>query len=185
MNKVTNLPAKYPKILAECDISCGDGWYQILDTLCEQIQHEIDNPDWVPNAGPLTMAYYKIANKTITPIYFKLFLHQNHFYKGYRWRIWNWLCHRLLPNIKYAKPEKGIPQVVAKQIKEKFGGLRFYYEGGNDKIKGMVDYASALSYHTCEECGAPNATQSTVGWIKTLCKRHHTLRNKKLKKSSK
>ena len=64
-----------------------------------------------------------------------------------------------------------VEQVVVAQIKEKFGGLRFYYEGGDDKIRGMVRMAEAWASHACEECGAPGALGGK-GWIRTLCPTH-------------
>jgi hypothetical protein len=67
-------------------------------------------------------------------------------------------------------PEE-IPQVVAVQIKEKFGGLRFYYNGGDDRIYGMVRMAEAWADNTCEVCGEAGTTRSG-GWVKTLCDKH-------------
>jgi hypothetical protein len=64
-----------------------------------------------------------------------------------------------------------VEQVVVAQIKEKFGGLRFYYDGGDDQISGMVRMAEAWASHACEECGAPG-TAGGKGWIKTLCPTH-------------
>jgi hypothetical protein len=64
-----------------------------------------------------------------------------------------------------------VEQVVVAQIKEKFGGLRFYYEGGDEQISGMVRMAEAWASHACEECGAPG-TAGGKGWIKTLCPTH-------------
>jgi hypothetical protein len=64
-----------------------------------------------------------------------------------------------------------VEQVVVAQIKEKFGGLRFYYDGGDDQISGMVRMAEAWASHACEECGAPG-TLGGKGWIKTLCPTH-------------
>lgn len=64
-----------------------------------------------------------------------------------------------------------VEQVVVEQIKEKFGGLRFYYQGGDDQISGMVRMAEAWAGHSCEECGAPG-TLGGKGWIKTLCPTH-------------
>lgn len=64
-----------------------------------------------------------------------------------------------------------VPQVVALQVKEKFGGLRFYYEGGDDTISEYVAMAEAMSYITCEECGAPGS-RSDGGWIKVVCRDH-------------
>jgi hypothetical protein len=64
-----------------------------------------------------------------------------------------------------------IEQVVVEQIKEKFGGLRFYYTGGDDQISGMVRMAEAWADRSCEECGAPG-TAGGRGWIRTLCPVH-------------
>jgi len=64
-----------------------------------------------------------------------------------------------------------VAQVVAIQIKEKFGTLRFYYNGGDDTIGGMVRMAESMSSVTCEECGNPGKTRGP-GWIRTLCDHH-------------
>jgi len=121
------LCAKYPKIF--CDrhgnmketamcwgFECGDGWYNIIDQLCNNIQHHID---WS---------------------------HKN-------------------------KDKESVPQVVAEQVKEKFGTLRFYYQGGDDEISGMVRMAESMSGVTCEKCGSPGSTGGR-GWISTLCSIH-------------
>jgi hypothetical protein len=39
------------------------------------------------------------------------------------------------------------------QIKEKFGGLRAYYYGGDEFIRGAVWMAESMSYITCEATG--------------------------------
>jgi hypothetical protein len=130
---------KYPKIFANrygdmrTTAMCwgfehGDGWYQIIDSLCANIQHHID---W----------------------------NNKNFEKGYT---------------QY----KQVPQVVAVQVKEKFGTLRFYYDGGDDVIDGMVRMAESWSAVACEECGAPG-TQHSQGWIKTLCETHRNERESK------
>jgi hypothetical protein len=105
----------------------GDGWYQIIDSLCANIQSHID---W----------------------------QNENFAKG------------------YPRYEKLVPQVVATQVKEKFGTLRFYYNGGDDVIDGMVRMAESWSAVACEECGAPG-TQNSRGWIKTLCETHRKERD--------
>lgn len=64
-----------------------------------------------------------------------------------------------------------VEQVVVAQIKEKFGGLRFYYTGGDDKVRGMVAMAEAWADRSCETCGAPGVSGGQ-GWIKTLCPVH-------------
>jgi hypothetical protein len=72
---------------------------------------------------------------------------------------------------KYGRGEP-VTQVVAEQIKEKFGGLRFYYMGGDDMIDGMVRMAESWASHSCEECGSPGTSRSG-GWIRTLCDLHY------------
>jgi hypothetical protein len=64
-----------------------------------------------------------------------------------------------------------VPQTVVMQVKEKFGGLRFYYDGGDEAVAGMVRMAEAWADHSCEECGAPG-TSGGKGWIRTLCPAH-------------
>lgn len=121
---------RYPKILLSSNernlvamfgIDCGDGWYNIIDTLCSSIQNEID--------------YHNGEG----------------FYSAYE--------------SKQPKME----QVVAAQIKEKFGGLRFYTDGSlTDRMRGMIFLAEALSSVTCERCGGPGKNQSK-GWVYTMC----------------
>ena len=57
------------------------------------------------------------------------------------------------------------------QVKEKFGGLRFYIGAGNGPIGACIQDAENESLRTCEECGAPGK-QRDGGWIKTLCDEH-------------
>ena len=83
------------------------------------------------------------------------------------------LCHSIQNYIDYnSRPDRPIPQVVAEQVKEKFGSLRFYYQGGNELIHGMVWFAESMSYRICEVCGNPGTVREG-GWIKTLCDQHH------------
>lgn len=57
------------------------------------------------------------------------------------------------------------------QIKEKFGGLRIYYSGGDDYVRGLVNLAEAMSYKICEICGNKGKPNKN-GWISTLCDAH-------------
>ena len=72
------------------------------------------------------------------------------------------------------------PNVQVSQVKEKFGGLRFYYgwsheqpydETAREEFQQHVTVAENLSYKTCEVCGAPGVTRPH-GWITTLCDPH-------------
>ena len=59
-------------------------------------------------------------------------------------------------------------QPRAAQVKEKFGGLRFYMTCGTDEVYDLIGEAEALSYKTCEECGDTGSEKPT-GWVRTLC----------------
>lgn len=59
-------------------------------------------------------------------------------------------------------------QVKISQVKEKFGGLRFYTYGGDDYVRGMITFAESMSMRICEYCGNPGKLGG-MGWTKTLC----------------
>ena len=76
---------------------------------------------------------------------------------------------------------KDYPCLSAAQIKEKFGGLRFYvdhdYEHGKckdvDEWYEVEQILECLSLLMCEQCGA-YGKQRTGGWVKTLCDSCHS-----------
>lgn len=54
------------------------------------------------------------------------------------------------------------------QIKEKFGGLRWYDSGSSREVADIIRKYEDLSYHTCIHCGKP-AKYITSGWICPYC----------------
>lgn len=116
---------KYPKMFVDRNKSmqetamcwgfaCGDGWFDLIDELCDSIQSYIDNN---------------------------------------------------------SRQDRIIPQVIVEQVKEKLGTLRFYYEGGDELIQGMVWFAESMSSRICEKCGNPGTRQGE-GWVFTACQEH-------------
>lgn len=79
---------------------------------------------------------------------------------------WSDLLRRLVDDL-FAKGWDG--RVL--QVKEKFGGLRFYINKCADGLDDRISQAEDESYRTCEECGLPGVARSG-GWIKTLCDLH-------------
>jgi hypothetical protein len=75
------------------------------------------------------------------------------------------------PSLTYLEGAKEVEFSIA-QIKEKFGGLRFYYNGGDDVIDGMIRMAESWAVRTCEVCGESGIPRSG-GWIRTLCDTHY------------
>jgi hypothetical protein len=89
---------------------------------------------------------------------------------------WYNIIHALCSNIQShidwrVKQGREITQVTVQQVKEKFGTLRFYYDGGDDYISGLVTMAETMSGHTCDVCGSPGK-RTGGGWIRTLCSKH-------------
>ena len=87
--------------------------------------------------------------------------------------IWD-LSSKLEPLIQKCIDEDQDTELYPKafQVKEKFGGLRFYMTCGSREIFDLTDEAEALSYKTCEECGEPGEKRDS-GWIHTLCNNCH------------
>ena len=68
--------------------------------------------------------------------------------------IWR-LCADLEPLVAEFEQETG-SQFEVLQVKEKFGGLRFYVNcRRNDAIRQRILAAIEESFHTCEICGQP------------------------------
>lgn len=112
---------RYPLIFAErhrstsesCmgwGITCEDGWFDLLDVLCERLQF--------------------------------------------------WADHN------------GAPQIVAAQVKEKLGTLRFYPRTASDEQWGMIRMAEAMSARICEQCGRPGRTVVYGFRLMTRCPEH-------------
>ena len=124
--------------------------------------------------------------KSLSELYPKIFrmddsmksepFYHYHFECGDGWYdLISMLCLRIQSRIDHKSKDMNKEdaedfQVVAQQVKEKFGGLRFYHSGGDEYIQGIVSFAEAMSYITCEVCG-DKATVRTTGWIRNICQR--------------
>jgi len=86
---------------------------------------------------------------------------------------WYWLIDRLCSNLQWNTDKNNrdgkYPQVVASQVKEKFGGLCFYVESATPEQYAVISFAETLSNYTCEVCGTTKNIGHTKGWITTLC----------------
>ena len=86
---------------------------------------------------------------------------------------WYWLIDQLCYALKtYIESHPDVPTVVAIQVKEKYGGLRFYYYGGNEFTDRIVSFYETLSELVCEKCGSTDGVSQTQGgWISTSCEK--------------
>ena len=177
------LVEKYPKLFINRNKSpqescmhwgfeCGDGWYWLIDKLCESIQSYIDNNS---TKSRFKNPYVRKLFKILWEIKFNSFIRRHKILLKIRDRVLSFnTLHYLESRFKKEEIET-IPQVKVDQVKEKFGDLRFYYSGGNKMIDGMVWLAVSMSYNICETCGSTtNVTQSRGSWITTLCSECHS-----------
>jgi hypothetical protein len=65
------------------------------------------------------------------------------------------------------------------QVKEKFGGLRFYINSASNEVHDRITQAEKLSYDVCETCGEPGKLRNDIGWYTTLCDTHYTKEKEK------
>lgn len=70
---------------------------------------------------------------------------------------------------KQGTPRVPYTPVQALQVKEKFGGLRFYVSGGDEYVRGLIDAFESQSYVTCETCGNKGKRKNRGYWIVTSC----------------
>lgn len=181
----------------DCGVWCPSGWHSIVDNLCACIDgHVAKGETWVRKGHVWYALYRPIYNYTLKPIVSRLLslidpstkywdeiqskpklmtaqqCEKIAFDHPYRYATHTWLkrkSYRLSPKYKYAR--KPIPSVCVDQIKEKFGTLRFYYNGGDDHIAGMVSFAEFLSGQTCQITGQPGSLHRKgkgYPWYKTL-----------------
>lgn len=83
---------------------------------------------------------------------------------------WYFLIDNLCSCIQSYIDANNKPQVEIVQLKEKFGSMRFYTDGADELVQGMIWLAEHQSYYICESCGSIIDVIHTKGYIQTLCK---------------
>ena len=127
---------------------CGDGWYNIIDILC----------------GKLNSEYYSAKSRYD-------FIKDRAGEKMYGNASGDIITQGEIDLRKQIMDEEALKVPVAVQVKEKFGGLRFYVQGATEKHWNYISFAESMSYRICESCGAEGKTY-TDGWHTTLCDIH-------------
>ena len=85
---------------------------------------------------------------------------------------WYKLIYELVHEIRVNDLKKGDWVTKATQVKEKFGGLRFYVTGTSDKNWALIRTAEGKSFATCEVTGSEVEVGSWKnGWVQTLCRK--------------
>jgi hypothetical protein len=173
---------KYPKIFrdrhrnmlstAMCwGFECDDGWYNIIDKACSNIQWHIDQSrDQRVRALRYNRALRRALKGDVRPLQMH-FTYRENATDPSEYGIRD--AAKVLAEIEpeYKTVPEACPQVIATQVKEKFGTLRFYYWGGDEYCSGVESMAESMSAVTCEVCGSSGKLRRG-GWWKTLCDHH-------------
>ena len=166
---------KYPRYFGEDKhfggFAIGEGWYPIIETLIAHIDH---HTKWKRNmrAYDLRLARAKAKGRDALMKWVLKGKAVPSFYDEQR-------VDDIMENEQRDITPK-VEWIRIAQIKEKFGGLRFYYQGGDDHIDGMVTMAEVWAGRTCETCGNLGKRREG-GWIRTLCDTHEAEHQAKLK----
>lgn len=167
---------KFPRYFGEgCHyggFAIGEGWYHIIELLVGQIDAYTK---WKRSTRAYDLRYNRAWERGYDAM-LKFVL------KGKDPELaTEWQLDQAQQNIE-GEPRnvtESVEWIQVHQIKEKFGGLRFYYQGGDNHISGLVDMAETWAGHTCETCGNKGERRSG-GWVRTLCDHHEELHQSKL-----
>lgn len=192
---IEGLKERYPNMFNYRDVvlnsSVPVGWESIVTDLCGSINNYVTNTKKHRRKTDLISKCKFLLNKLIRFIVDKI----NFIIDPYRpfrpkeqkmWIIPQQIQKKVHASKRYALQKKinnfyykylircncyeeySPPEVYVAQIKEKFGTLRFYYDGGDEVIDGMVRFADYLCSKTCEETGSEGELCVRGGWYRTL-----------------
>lgn len=86
---------------------------------------------------------------------------------------WYGIIYNLSLGLEGLQKDRPDLDIVAEQVKEKFGTMRFYTNSDHDpEVRELTDLAEHQTAITCEECGTIGTMWRRRGWIRTLCDNH-------------
>lgn len=171
MNTLKDLTEKYSLLFyheegslepfALFGFECSEGWYDLISTACycitSEYRHNVIRCNYIEECLADTTKYLNTVRtwrKTQTDE-----------------EILKELQDEYVKYTALAEEAKlKLPKFT--QIKEKFGTLRMYYDGGDDVTRAVTTFAEIMSSRTCEVCGDKGETIRT-GWHRTLCSEHN------------
>lgn len=146
----------------------NNGWFNIIWDLCEGIEKELEKH---PEMKGVKYKWYEKPFVFIKSLLFEIKIELRNQLKG---------NYRKNPQFKKLRKQYAFKNMIPKwkehpfeviQVKEKFGGLRFYTNFETEEISKLIENAEDKSYITCEECGKPGQLRKG-GWLLTLCNEH-------------
>lgn len=173
-NEMSELELRYEQFVKELEnkhkrmfsrpyggLAIGAGWWPIVESLCFAIDRHMTH----------------LKRRRVNAILEKRAKRDGigalvAFHQGRESVIRDWHVELARKSMETDKPiPERVQPVVVEQIKEKFGGLRFYHQGGDEYVDGLVTMAEEWASRTCEVCGSPGRARQG-GWIRTLCDTH-------------
>ena len=142
----------HPGGLPYCSIDCGDGWFVLIDELCQSLMMEHNQKE-----------------RTVVGILERLGEEDKSSWTPWMKGHYN-LATLNKARVEFADVTFNLPLVS--QIKQKFGTLRFYTHGGDSQSDAKIHFAEQLSGRICEECGSMDARIYSLGWMSALCPVH-------------
>lgn len=136
---------------------CGDGWEPLIRAGCDQLMQRLSS---LRSGAATIKKMLEVEDKS-------------------GWNGWEKTTYT---EEHLAKKEAAIVEEmnalpIAVQVKEKFGGLRFYVHGANDEQYAIISSMEHMSQYVCEECGTMKGSMLySMGWYKTLCPDHANMK---------
>jgi len=126
-------------------LACGDGWYNILETLCQKLDSITANKDVKVIADQVKEKFGGLR------FYYHIERDENKFDK-FRSKFWTFM----------------IDHSWGRAYNKIMGFKQIFFKSTVEKIRNAVDHAEGQSYKTCEDCGKPGKRRGG-GWVVTLC----------------
>jgi len=126
-------------------LACGDGWYDLLETLCKNLDSITKNKDVEVIADQVKEKFGGLR------FYYHIVRDENMFDR-LRERFWTFMVDH-----SWGRAYNRIMRFK-----------RIFFKSTVEKIRDAIDHAEGQSYKTCEVCGKPGKSRGG-GWVVTLC----------------
>ena len=163
---------KYPKIFVDCSkssresamafgLEIGDGWYEIMDALCETVSALYSTSAYIDEEGAKkfsvpqpTVSNFAPSKPTVMIDSPKVVFVQVKEKFG---------ALRIYYRLEFAKVVEDLWAF------RQYPSLETTMHNYSSVVDGAIRFAETLSLRTCEQTGTPGSLSSRNGWLKVLC----------------
>lgn len=126
-------------------MSCGDGWFSLIDEMCREISSMTANTT-------IEVIAHQVKEKFGGLRFYYGITSSDSLFDKINWKVRTLMCSR-----KWGRQYNKINDFRKK-----------YHKTTNEKIEDVISYAEMKSYQICETCGQPG-TRRGGGWVVTTC----------------